>query len=124
MKKKSKVIISSSVTIIILFAVLVGILNSKVKYTKEFSYLPQCKEMKLEQSEPGKDDQFGNAVYKVKNEGYDTYLKKYEKVLKKDGWKINKDEKPSSIEAEKDKHILRINVVDSKDSLTVLIWTK
>lgn len=124
MKKKSKVIISSIVAITILVVAVVGVLNNKVKYTKEFSYLPQCKEMKLEQSEPGKDDQLGNAVYKVENEDYDTYLKKYEKVLKKDGWKINKNEKQSSIEAEKDKHIARINVVDSKDSLTVLIWTK
>lgn len=121
---KNKKIIYSILVIILIIVGIISVNLRKIKYTKEFTYLPQYKNMKVDKYEPTKEEQFGNAVYKVENEDYDTYLKKYEKVLKKDGWKINKDEKPSTIEAEKGKHIVKINVVDSKESLIVLIWTK
>jgi len=122
--KKSKKIIIGAIALAIIAAIIVAFNLTKVTYTKEFNYLPQYTDMKVVQFTPPKNEQFGNAVYYVSNEDYQKFLTNYQKVLQRDGWKITQDKKPENLEATKDKHIVRINVVNAKGKLTVLIWTK
>lgn len=122
MKKKS-IIIS-----LICMAIIVGIIflfnSQKIVYTKEYNYLPQYKNMIVDKYEPSKNDQFGNAIYKLKGVDYNDFLNKYEKVLVRDGWKVTGGKKPENIEVTKGEHIAKINAVNSKDYITILIWTK
>lgn len=98
--------------------------SRKITYTKEFEYIPKYKNMVSEKYEPAKDGAFGNAVYYVDGVKYEDYLKNYQKLLERDGWKVEKDNKPNDMELTKGEHILRINAVNSKDKLIVLLWTK
>ncbi|WP_050608142.1 hypothetical protein [Clostridium niameyense] len=121
--KNKKTILSSIVILIIILGAF--IFNSqRISYTKEFTYHPKYKNMQVQKSESAKRDNLGNAVYKVKGTKYKSYLKGYKRVLEKDGWKIIKDNNLENIEAKKDGHITKINVVDAKDHLIVLVWTK
>ena len=121
---KNKKIITGVLALIIIVTAVVIFNLTKITYTKEFSYLPKYKNMLVNKYEPSKNEQFGNAVYYVSNGDYEKFLTKYQKVLEKDGWKITVDKKPENLEATKDKHIVRINVVNSKEKLMLLIWTK
>lgn len=98
--------------------------SQKVSYLEEFSYLPGVTGMKVDQFEEAEGDGFANAIYKIKDEDYEDFLDKYEEILLKDGWEIAEENKPENLEATKDDHIARINVVDSKEELMILIWAK
>lgn len=111
------------VAIIVVATVVVYNLN-KVTYTKEFSYFPQYKGMKVQKYQPAKNKEFGNAIFKVEDVKYKDFLNNYESILKKDGWNIVKAAKPMDLEAKKNGHIVRIHVLDSKGYLTVLIWSR
>lgn len=114
-----------SIIAIILIIIGIFIFNSrKITYTKEFSYLPQYKNMKVEKCQSVKDNQFGNAIYKLEGVEYKDFIDNYGKVLKRDGWTIIKENKPEDIEVKKDKHIAKIHAVNCKDYVTILIWTK
>lgn len=125
MRNKKGLVIVGLATICVVMTIIIFLNNnSKVSYTKEFAYLPKYKNMQVETFEDTKDGQFGNAVYTLKGVKYKTFLSKYEKVLIRDGWKVAEDKKPESIEVTKGDHIARINAVDSKSYITILLWTK
>lgn len=121
---RNKKILYSIVAIIIVIVGIAAFNSRKITYTKEFTYLPQYKNMTVDKYQEPKNNQFGNAIYKLKGVQYKEALNGYEKILKRDGWKITKDNKPEHIEAQKSNHIVKINAVDSKGYITILIWTK
>lgn len=122
MENKKPLIIIVILAVIAIIAITTY--SQRVTYTEEFTYLPQIKGMEIEKYEEAKDDQFGNAIYKIQGEKYEDFLTKYEKILSKDGWKITEENKPENLEATKGEHIARINVVDSKEDLMILLWSK
>lgn len=122
--KNKKILYGTIIGIIIVIIVVFAFNSRKMTYTKEFTYLPQYKSMKVDKYQPTKNNQFGNAVYKLQGAQYKQALNDYEKILKRDGWKITKDGKPEHVEAEKSNHVVKINAVDSKGYVTILIWTK
>ncbi|WP_032122646.1 hypothetical protein [Clostridium amazonitimonense] len=122
---KNKKILYSVMGIILIIIIGVVSFNSrKITYTKEFGYLPQYKNMKVEKYQPSEKEQFGNAIYKLEGVEYKNFINNYGKILKRDGWTIVKENKPEDIEVKKDNHVVKIHVVDSKDYLIILIWTK
>ncbi|KEI16747.1 hypothetical protein [Clostridium haemolyticum] len=121
---KNKKILYSIIAIIVIITGIFIFNSRKITYTKEFTYLPQYKNMRVEKCQPVKDNQFGNAVYKLEGVDYKKFINNYVKILKRDGWTVVKENKPEDIEVKKDKHIAKIHAVDSKDYVTILIWTK
>ncbi len=123
--KKKKTIIAIIIPIIIIAILIIAytVYKFKVSNLKEFTYIPEIESTKIERFEPSKDGNFGNASYKVKGD-YNTYLVNYKKQLEKDGWKISSEKEKSFLEAKKDEHVLRIQVVNTKGELTVLLWSK
>lgn len=122
--KKKLITISALVSIVVITIIGIYIYSQRLTYTKEFTYLPEVRGMKVEKYEKPKDSQFGNAIYKIEGKRYKSFLPKYKKFLVKDGWKITKEKSPENLEATKDNHVAKLNVVDSKEGLTILIWTK
>lgn len=98
--------------------------SANVSYLDEFAYLPAVEGMEIEDYEEAEGDNFGNAIYKIEREDYEDFLANYEEILAEDGWEIVEDDKPEHLEATKDDHVARINVVDGEDELTILLWGK
>lgn len=121
--KKKKIAYGVMFMLIIIGGIFI-LYSNGVRYTNEFVYLPKYKSMKADTYQPIQENQFGNAVYTLKKVKYENFLANYEKVLLKDGWQVTQDKKPESIEVTKGEHIARINAVNSKDYITILIWTK
>lgn len=121
---KNKKWILTIITLGIITAALIFNMNNRVKYTNEYPYLPTYKNLQVDKYELPKNGQFGNAIYYVKESKYDNFLLEYQKIFVKDGWKITSDKKPESFEAVKGEHIAKVNAVNSKDKIIVLIWTK
>lgn len=121
---KNRKILYSIIGIIIVIVGVIGFNSRKITYTKEFTYLPQYKNMKVEKYQKVQNNQFGNAVYKLQRAQYKEALNGYEKILKRDGWTIVKENKPEDIEVKKEKHIAKIHAVNSKDYVIILVWTK
>jgi hypothetical protein len=72
----------------------------KVPYTKEIPYLPSMQGMVFEKEEKS-NEKSKNYVYDINNTTYEKVLENYEPILKKDGWKITEDKKPTYISATK-----------------------
>lgn len=121
---KNKKILAGVVALVIIVAAIVIYNLNKVTYTKEFTYLPQYKSMQAQKYQKPKGNQFGNAIFKVEGVKSNDYFDNYKKILKKDGWTIVKENKPTYMEAKKDKHIAKINIMDAKSYLNILIWSK
>lgn len=101
--------------------------STKIKYTKEYPFLPAYEGMSLEKFTPAPTNEgMGQASYIIKNVKYEDILSKYEKILKKDEWKITKDDKPGALTIEKDNHkvFLMPQIVEDKNSVRILIFAK
>ena len=109
------------VTVLIISILAITGCSPKVTYLEEFSYLPAVEGMEVDDFEEAKGDGFGNAIYKIADEDYEDFLDKYEEILVKDGWEITEENKPENLEATKDNHTARINVVDINEELQVSV---
>ncbi|NMM65110.1 hypothetical protein HBE96_21225 [Clostridium sp. P21] len=108
------------IAIIIMFS-LTLISCGKITYTKEFEYLPSYKQMTLKTFQKPTKDGMGIATYTIKNKKSKDVLESYEKQLKKDGWKITEDKKPTSITAEKEGHKAVIVPTQNKEDVLLTI---
>lgn len=98
---------------------------NKVTYTKEFSYLPDQKEMTLMKNfQKSTKDKMGTATYLIKNKKSKEVLDEYEKQLKKNGWKITQDKKPTLISAEKKEHKVILAPTQNKEDVQLTIVSK
>jgi hypothetical protein len=99
--------------------------NNKGQYTKEFPYLPSygnIKLVKVEKATPGGMDK---ATYTVSNTTPKEFLSGYEQHLTASGWKKTLDNKPVSINMEKEDHKAIILVIpeEKAKNLTVIIFS-
>ena len=79
--------------------------NITITYTKEFSYLPAYSGMKLQSFTPSKaSGDVSTAKYIIKVINWKEILQNYENILKKDGWTISQDNKPTCLVAKKGTH--------------------
>lgn len=102
-------------------------IDNSIKYTKEFPYLPSYEdEMELIEFKEGEKGEVDIATYLVKNTSPNEFLARYEELLIANGWKNSFDNKPVSINMEKDDHIAIIITPPIKDetSLKVMIYSK
>lgn len=96
--------------------------TSNITYTKEFEYLPQVNGMESTTYEKAEQGEMSKAIYSIENEKYDVIIKRYEKNMIKDGWKVTEDNKPNLITLEKGEHkaVIISKQVDNNVELTIL----
>jgi hypothetical protein len=100
--------------------------DDNLQYTKEFPYLPNYKNMEFVTLEKATDDGMDRATYKVTNTTPEEFLSGYEEHLTKEGWKNTLDNKPVSINMEKENHKAIITVPSSEGNgdITVFIFSE
>ncbi|MCM1990261.1 hypothetical protein [Oceanirhabdus seepicola] len=108
----------------LLFAVSFIACNQEITYTEEFNYLPKYEGMVIEDFKEPIEGQMGIAVYKLKDASPEDVLKKYERLLKKDGWKVTKDNKPANLTVEKENHQATIATSKTEEGTTLTIMSK
>ena len=98
---------------------------SSVTYTKEFSYLPAYSSgMKADSvSQPNKEG-FILGNYTVKNTTNTKIFENYENTLKKNGWTITKEQKPTSFTIKKGTHQATILLLQNNKDVKMLIASK
>jgi hypothetical protein len=102
-----------------------GINASKVTYTKEFSYLPAySSKIKADSvSQPNKAG-FILGNYTLKNTNNTKVFQDYENILKKNGWTVTKEQKPTSFTIKKDSHQTTILLLQKSKDVKMLISSK
>lgn len=93
--------------------------GGETTYTEEFDYLPQTKDMKVEEHKEATEDQMGTATYKIEDTTSEEVMDDYHKKLKKDGWEITEDNRPILLKAEKGEH--KVTVVPTQSDKDVIL---
>ncbi len=117
MKKKLASALSVFTSIFMLTAC-----GGKTTPTKEFNYLPQVNDMKVEEHKEATEDQMGTATYIIEDATSEKVMDDYFKKLKKDKWEIIEDQRPTLIKAKKETHevIIVPSQVDKDVKLTIV----
>lgn len=100
--------------------------NNNADEIEEFSYLPIYEGMELISVEKAPTDEgMDKGTYKISNTTPEEFLTNYENYLAENGWKKTDDNKPVSINMEKEDHkaIVIIPSVEDGDELTVIVFT-
>ncbi|MBB6215970.1 hypothetical protein HNQ80_002061 [Anaerosolibacter carboniphilus] len=123
MKKYSMILL-----VLILTASLISCRSSDTnnrQYIKEFPYLPAYGNMKFVKFEKATADGIDRATYTVSNTNPEEFLSGYEQHLTENGWKNTLDNKPISINMEKENHkaIILVTPEEKAKNLTVIIFS-
>lgn len=95
---------------------------SNIAYTKEFSYIPAYSAaMKADSTSSTSVKDFTQANYTLQNVTNIKVFEKYQDLLNEDGWTITNSEKPRSITAKKDAHIVTMSIMQYSDNVIKLI---
>lgn len=99
--------------------------NTKITYTKEFTYLPSYNGVKTTQFTPATAKApLATAKYTVKNTKDTEVYQNYESILKKDGWTITQQKKYFSISAKKGTHIANVLIQKLGNDIELIILSK
>lgn len=99
--------------------------NTKITYTKEFTYLPSYDTMQLYEQIPSTTKTpYVTAKYNIKNTTDARAFQDYESILKKDGWTITQDRKYYSISAKKNAHLATIVIQKYDANIRFIIISK
>ncbi len=98
--------------------------GGKTTPTKEFNYLPQVNDMKVEEHKEATKDEMGTATYTIKDTTSEKAMDDYFKKLKKDGWEITEDQRPTLIKAKKEAHEVTIIPTQDGENVTLTVLSK
>lgn len=98
--------------------------SGPITLSQEFSYLPLLEGMVLKEFNKAESGNLASATYTMPDGKYDTVLKDYEAVLKRDGWKTTNDLKPGAMTVEKGEHLATIVPQQQEKGIVLLIYSK
>ncbi|MFL0196711.1 hypothetical protein ACJDU8_14265 [Clostridium sp. WILCCON 0269] len=102
-----------------------GIITYRSAQTKQFSYVPAYNsEMKATcNSSPNKYG-VSSSSYTIKNTTRADVLQNYENILKKNGWTITEEHKPSTFTATKDKHRATLIAMQNNKDVDIIMISR